>query len=347
MKTAKLLALMVMALILSACGTANAATPAPEVIPPVAADKTIIAEGRLEPVQYADIAYNASGVISDVLVKEGDQVKQGQTLIRLGDATDKGFAAAQLELVTAQQAYDNLINSPGTGLAQAVIDLKAAHEAYDKADDYLRFLQNSKKVPRTETYTYTIQTPNGVQIRYRNKSFKAPAPEGWIIEAENDLTLKKAQLADAERTYDRLKDGVDSDQLALLEARLNAAKAGVASLEVTAPFDGVIARLEAKAAESIHAGGIAATIADFSNWSVKTTDLTEIDVVNVAEGQRVGVTLDAIPDVSFAGEVESISQTFAERQGDVVYEVTIALQDTNPAMLWGMTAVVKFDQPQD
>lgn len=347
MKTAQLLTLMVVALLLSACGAANSSTPAPETIQAVAVDKTIIAEGRLEPVQYADIAYNASGVISDVLIKEGDQVKKGQALIRLGDASDKAYAAAQLELVMSQQAYDNLINSPGTGLAQAVIDLRDTQDAYDKAVDYLRFLQESKKVPRTETHTYTIQTRNGFELRYRNKSFKGPAPEGWIIEAENDLALKKAELAEAQRIYDRLKGGFDTDQLTLLEARLNAAKAGVASLEVTAPFDGVIAKLDAKSGESIHAGGIAATIADFSNWSVKTTDLTEIDVVNVTEGQRVGVTLDAIPDANFTGDVESISQTFAERQGDVVYEVTISLQDTNPAMLWGMTAVVKFDQPQD
>jgi protein-disulfide isomerase-like protein with CxxC motif len=39
-----------------------------------------------------------------------------------------------------------------------------------------------------------------------------------------------------------------------------------------------------------------------------------------------------------AGEILSIGQTFAENQGDVVYEVTILLTDTHPAMRWGMTA---------
>ena len=57
------------------------------------------------------------------------------------------YTAAQLELVTAQQAYDDLLNSSGTEAAQAVIDLKEAQEAYDKADDYLTYLRNSKKVP--------------------------------------------------------------------------------------------------------------------------------------------------------------------------------------------------------
>ena len=42
------------------------------------------------------------------------------------------------------------------------------------------------------------------------------------------------------------------------------------------------------------------------------------------------------------GNVLSISQDFSENQGDVVYEVTVLLTDQNPAMRWGMTAVVKF-----
>jgi len=84
-------------------------------------------------------------------------------------------------------------------------------------------------------------------------------------------------------------------------------------------------------------------VADFSSWLVKTTDLTEIDVVNLAEGQPVTVTLDALPEVELKGEILSIGQNYSENQGDVVYEVTILLTDTHPAMRWGMTAAVKFE----
>ena len=72
---------------------------------PVIADTSIMAEGRLEPVQFAEIAFTASGVISEVLVQEGEAVKKGQPLIQLGDASDTNYASAQLELVSAQQAY--------------------------------------------------------------------------------------------------------------------------------------------------------------------------------------------------------------------------------------------------
>ena len=129
-----------------------------------------------------------------------------------------------------------------------------------------------------------------------------------------------------------------------MEARLNAAKAGVAAFSVIAPFDGVVAELNAKTGSSINAGEIAVTIADISNRTVITTDVTEIDVVKLKKGQPVTVTLDAIPDTELKGEILSIGQGYTENQGDIVYEVTILLTDKDAAMRWGMTAVVTFEQ---
>ena len=328
---------------LSACNASAQAVTEPSATVPTVADRSeIIAEGRLEPIRYAEIAFNASGVVSEVLVKEAEALKKGQLLIQLGGESDQIYAAAQLELVNAQQALNDLQNSSGTDLAQVVIDLKDAKEEYEDSADYLDYLQNSGKVPQTETRRFLIQTWKGYEYRIKTKHFKGPAPEDWIIEAENDLALKKAKWEDLQRTYERMKGGVDKDQLAVLEARLKAAQAGVAALEVAAPFDGVVAKMNAKVGSSINAGQVAVTVADFSEWLVKTTDLTEIDVVNVNEGQPVEVILDALPDITLKGSVISIGRIYSENQGDIVYEVTILLTDKNPAIRWGMTADVKF-----
>ncbi len=343
MKHLKLLTLTILALTMAACGAAPTATTEATPIPLVIADDTIIAEGRVEPIQYAEIAFNASGAVSEVLVKEGQAVKKGEPLIRLGDESDTNYAAAQLELVTAQQAWDDLVNSRGADFAQAVIELKDAKEASDKAYQYLVYLQNDKRIPQTESRRVLTNTPFGYNYEIKTKSFTGPAPEDWLVEAENDLALKKAELEKAQLAYDRLKDGPDASQLPLLEARLNAAKAGVAAFSVIAPFDGVVTELNAKTGSSINAGEIAVTIANISKWTVITTDVTEIAVVNLKEGQPVTVKLDAIPDAELNGEILSIGQGYTENQGDVVYEVTIILTEQDPVMRWGMTAVVTFE----
>jgi HlyD family secretion protein len=346
MKIKLLPILIALSLLFAACSPSVSAAGPTEAaaIPPVIADTSIMAEGRLEPIHFAEIAFTASGVISEVLVQEGESVKKGQPLIRLGDASDTNYASAQLELVSAQQAIHDLTNAAGTDLAQAIIDLKDAQEAYEKADHYLIYLQNSQKIPQTETRSFLIQTWKGYEYRTKTKHFKGPAPEDWITEAQNDLALKRAELEDARRTYDRLKDGADAEQLAVLEARLEAAKAGLAAFSVLAPFDGVVAELNARAGSSINAGQVAVTIADFSSWLIETTDLTEIDVVALSEGQPVAVTLDAIPEETLNGVIESIGQTYKENQGDIVYAVTVALDDNHPSLRWGMTAVVTFEE---
>jgi len=337
--------LFILASLLFAACSASVGQPATATpLPIVQADDTLIAEGRVEPVQYAEIAFTAGGVVSEVVVKEGQTVKKGQPLVRVGGDSDAAYAAAQLELVSAQQALDELLETQDEARAQALIAIDKAEEAYDKAQDYYEALSRPYKYYKV--VIKTIITPIGVKrFPGLRKVRVEKGGEEAFADADADLALKLAELEAAQRAYERTKDGPDTKQLALLEARLDAAKAGVAAFEVLAPFDGVVTDLNAKIGGSINAGQIAVTVADFSEWLVKTTDLTEIDVVALTEGQPAIITLDAIPDMELNGTILSIGQNYTQNQGDVVYETTILLADTNPAMRWGMTAEVKFENP--
>jgi multidrug resistance efflux pump len=345
MKRTLFIAIIVLSLgiLVSACGGAANATPTAEVIPTVIADDTVIAEGRLEPVHYADVAFDNGGTVSEVLVQDGQQVKKGDVLIRIGDATDPNYAAAELELANVEQAFRDLEKTAGSELAQVIIDLREATARQKEAADYLHYLQTDQTIHQTDTKITLVRTPFGLRFRYKDRDFVAPAPADWIIDAQNDLALKTAKMEELQRAYDRMKDGVDTEQLALLEARLHAAKAMLASFAVTAPFDGVVANMDVKVGSTVQAGAMAVTIADLTEWVIKTTDVTEIDVVNLSEGQPVTVTFDAFPGVELTGSVVSIAKVYTQNQGDVVYEVVVKLSETDPGMRWGMTADVAFE----
>lgn len=79
MKNKVIITLVLLGVLTAACG---APTPAAEAtpIPTVEADKTIIAEGKLEPITYTQISLNANGLISDLAVKEGDKVAAGDII---------------------------------------------------------------------------------------------------------------------------------------------------------------------------------------------------------------------------------------------------------------------------
>ena len=188
MKHRFLITLIGMSLILVACSsTGNPATATPEASATDIADNTIVAEGRLEPIQYGEIAFNASGVVSEVRVKEGEAVKKGEALIQLGDESDTNYGAAQLELANTEKAIIDLKNAAGKDLAQVVIDLKDATEEFDKAQNYVKYLKSKNKVWQTETRRVLVKTRGGYKYRTSTRSFRAPVPQDWIIDAENDL----------------------------------------------------------------------------------------------------------------------------------------------------------------
>jgi multidrug efflux pump subunit AcrA (membrane-fusion protein) len=377
---------VVLGVLLTACGAGSQADAPSTPIPTVVADNTIIAEGRLEPVHYVDIAFNANGTVSDVLVSDGEQVKAGQVIARLenSEAKQAEVAKAEEDFLTAQQAFDS---AEVTALGKVA----EAHEAVRKAQyelDNFDIPSDLREMSTTEALTYTAQkldearvkfepyryledrlawelkreNPNKLnEVVYRStaKNYKKQLDDAWAdynkaikwATLESNLENAQADLAMNQKEYDLLSSGSTGTDMAVAEAQyeaaranLDAARAALADVELTAPFDGTVAGLKVKTGESVTPGQIAASVADLSGWIVKTTDLTELDVVKISEEQPVSITLDAIPDKTLEGKVLRIGQNYSEKQGDIVYEVTVEVTESLPTMRWGMTSVVKFTE---
>jgi len=371
-------------LLLSACGSGSEQAAESTPIPTVVAEDVIVAEGRIEPIRYVDIAFNANGTVSEVLVSEGEQVAEGQVTARLENSEARQAEVAQAEeaFLQAQQAFDS---AEAVALGKLAEANEAARKAQYEMDNFdipsdLRDMGTREALSYTaanleearinfEPYRYlnerlekqiAQENPNKDQV-YRStaKVYKKRLDDAWAeynkaikwTTLEASLESAKAELAQAQKEYDKLASGSDSGEKAVAEAQydaaranLAAARAALADVELLAPFDGTVAGLKVKGGESVSPGQTVISVADFSGWIVKTTDLTELDVVEIAEGQAVTITLDAIPDAGLKGLVQSIGQNYTEKQGDVVYEVTVELTETQPTMRWGMTAVVKFSK---
>jgi multidrug resistance efflux pump len=86
------------------------------------------------------------------------------------------------------------------------------------------------------------------------------------------------------------------------------------------------------------------TLADFSGWQIKTTNLNELDVVAVKRGLPVEISVDALPGEMLKGTIVEIADTASLVQGDVTYVVTIDLEPQPDLPLrWGMTVFVNID----
>ena len=350
MKHIALITLTILALTIAACGAAPA-TPEATPIPTVIADNTIISEGQLEPVHYTELALNANGLISEVLMAEGDTVSAGDVIARLKSSEAQTLEAAQAraaqELTTAYQEVRDTqfkldsfdIPSEFTGMTPPEA-VEAMLTKLDKARaDFKPYKDiNDRNLQLTDAQKRGQEVVTGTA-----KIFKKALDDAWAryrkaiqwMELESAAQNANSRLVLAQRDYDALQDPTFAEDTA-------GTRAALANAEVRAPFPGVITDLKLKVGEFETSGQPVVTIADTTNWVVKTKDLTEIDVVNIKEGQPVTVKFDALPGVEFKGNVLSISNNFSKNQGDVVYEVTILLTEKDAAMRWGMTAVVSF-----
>lgn len=125
------------------------------------------------------------------------------------------------------------------------------------------------------------------------------------------------------------------------QAALEVAQASLSQATLTAPFDGIVASIDVILGELVQVDQIVVTLASLDNLQIETTDLSERDIARVKVGQSVSVYVKSL-DVTITGKVIRISPVAETVGGDVVYPVTIELDEQPAGLLWGMTAEVEI-----
>ena len=169
--------------------------------------------------------------------------------------------------------------------------------------------------------------------------------------AQSNVALAQAVLTDAQADWAKVQSGPDAALVTLAQARLataqatlDAAQMALDNTELRATISGTVIEFNLKLDQLATPGQSVGTLADFSGWIVETDNLTEIEVVRLTEGQGVTLKFDALPDSPLRGEIESISNIFEDKRGDVTYTVKVMLTEQQPQLRWGMTAEVTFDK---
>ncbi|WP_322794588.1 HlyD family secretion protein [Bellilinea sp.] len=387
MKSKWLMALMMILLgLTSGCSAVQsvfAPTPTPAPLPPVDNRGGVIAEARIVPRDEALLFFNTAGTLAEVLVSEGEPVQAGQVLARLSESAQAQAALAQAkaELLAAQQALDTLNEKAALAAEQArVAVLEAEREAvqawqaFDRLDtratrdriddlreevaDLQQELQDREETLQrysdlaadNPTRKRAEDDVEQARLRYNDASRELGLLTNEVELARARWDLANQRLEDARRTYEARQDlKPDPDELALAQARLDAAQAAVAAaeealarLELRAPFDGTVVEVRYSAGESVAPAQPVLVVADLSEWYAETTDLSEKDVVRIRTDEDAEITPDALPELSLRAQIERIADYPQTRGGDVVYRVRLRLLESDPRLRWGMTVDVRF-----
>jgi multidrug efflux pump subunit AcrA (membrane-fusion protein) len=367
-------------LLLSACSGTASAQNSPTQAPVTSANGTVTAEGHLVPVTHTALYFQGTGRVSAVLVKEGDLVKKGDVLLSLGDREPvlAAVSAAQLELAAAQRQVDDLQKNAAVGLAQAQFDLAAAQKASIQAQQVLTDLDTNDYTTRLDDARTAVSKANDdlttakddfakvsdlavdnptrktaeTALKDKQKAYDTAVHTRDLLinqmdAAKAQVAFTQAQVDSAQALVTARTKGPDPADLAPAQARLTnaqnqvaAAQAALANMDLTAPYDGTVVQLNYKLNDQASPAQPAAVIADLSKWVVETSDLTEKDVVLVAAGQKTTLTVDALPDLSLSGKVDTVGQMFTLNSGDIDYVVRIPLDSGDSRLRWGMTVKV-------
>ncbi len=375
--------LMITTILLSSCSALGIkSTPTATPVPTVESRGGVISQGNLVPKDYMYLSFAGGGHVSQVMVKQGDQVTAGQALASLGDREQyqASVTAAQMEVENAQQVLNDLNSNADITSSNALLTLLDANSALIQAesawaaidtDAYQKKVDDAElKVSDMKTALEDAQTAfdKVTNLDTSNPTYKAAETDlknaqidydnavherdQLIIardRAQANLKLAQALQVKAQHDYDVTRRGPDPKKVTLAQmnldtaqAHLTAAQSTLNNLDLKAPFNGTVVDVNVSNGQLVGSDTWAVLVADFSEWYVDSSDLTEQEVVNISMGQKATVSPDAMPDQHLSSQVTEIADMFNVQSGDVLYRVRLRVDQPDPGFKWGMTVEIAF-----
>lgn len=303
----------------------------------------------------AEILFSESGV---ALAQAGvGQASAGQGVVLQGasgsqiQAAETQLRAAEAALLPVRNALDALVREESNdedAVARAQLNYNAALANVNAAKAAVEEARSgATSGQRTSAFGNVSAAAAQRDAAQANlEKLLAGSRAEAITVAEADVAQAESAVAEAALAVVQAETAVTQADagIAQAEAAVASAQDALSRMTLTAPFAGVVADIQAEPGEVVGSGVPVVTYADFGGWLVKTTDLQELDVVDLKVGDPVEISIDAIPGELLQGTVSNIANTSQITRGDVTYEVTIALDDLKDLPLrWGMTVFVDVD----
>jgi HlyD family secretion protein len=167
--------------------------------------------------------------------------------------------------------------------------------------------------------------------------------------------LSQAEWDQANNTHESAYVAAQTarEEVARARAALEAARDNLAKCRFEAPIDGIVSALNVEAGEIVITGTMnnpgtqILVVSDLSRMLVRA-DVDETDVVDMQVGQKAKITVDAMPETSYAGTVIEIGNTAkrslsATAEGQTDFEVKVVFDHNVPEVRPGMTADVEVE----
>ena len=253
----------------------------------------VTASGEIVATRFADVGSSAMGKVVELSVREGDRVRAGQIVAQIDPVqarSETQAATAQIDVLEAEQAAArDQVGIARSELESAEARSLEAAQALDRA----QLLQTAGLAPAADRDA-AVATASAAAAQAR-------AARAGVARAEQSLAAAARRVAQAQALAARARDSLSKTN-------------------ITAPIDGIVSRLQVREGEMVvigiqnQPGTTLMTISDLSMIDAEVK-VAEADVLRLRTTQPATVTLDAVPDTSFAGQVVEIGASALAVQG--------------------------------
>ncbi|MEE2002170.1 efflux RND transporter periplasmic adaptor subunit [Alkalimonas sp. MEB108] len=251
------------------------------------------------------------------LVSAGDMVVafDGQTLM-------EQLRNKQMELSSLRQEQSNQLQQDEERHEELKLELA------ERLMDYQRFQRRAEIVDHS-----------------RSANEREKARIDYTI-AANQHTLAQSRL-EFHQQQRQVEAQLLQSRVSRLQSEINQLQQELASMQVKAPFDGMVIYLpnfqgeKSAVGDTVQFGHPVAAVSQLDTLKIRA-ELDEVDIRFVRPGLRVQITLDAYPERSFSGLVEELSPSVrnkSNQQLNRVVDATISFDDLDTSIMRpGMTA---------
>ncbi|OFV94033.1 MAG: hypothetical protein A3G76_09715 [Acidobacteria bacterium RIFCSPLOWO2_12_FULL_65_11] len=268
----------------------------------------VSASGKIQPKRLVNISADSFGRVVNLAVSEGDRVKRGQFLLQ--------------------------------------IDPKSLSTRVDSGTASLQAAQMSLDQTRQSIVTARVQLEQARQTLKRQQDLWARqlTTREALDKATNDVSAADSALQEREHGADAQAARIEQERAGLESARYDLSK-----VRIESPIDGIVTRRNIQEGETAvvgtmnNAGTVLLTLADMSVIQAEV-EVDETNIPSVQIGQKAKITIDAIPDKTFAGHVTEIgnspiqTSTTAQAGSQATnFKVVVVLDEKVPDIRPGFT----------
>lgn len=304
-------------------------------------------DSRLKDLEKLSVTAPKAGRVLSLEVEAGDDVSAGQTVAALRNSD---IMALEVPFLSDEAAGFHVGQSASVTLESTFETLEGTVSKIDRVDTVLeggmivRYVTVEVANPGALSVSQTGSAVVDGCASAGSAAFRYAAEENITAEVSGTVASIRAQEGSwvnkgdviLTLTSDSVDDNVQSaaDSLRSAELSLESRYEQLDNYTITSPIRGTVIDKNYKAGETSETGKVLCSIYDLS-YLTMTLSVDELDISDIAVGQRVEITADAVEGRTYTGVVTKVSVAGTSSGGTTTYPVTVRIDETE-GLLPGM-----------